>query len=89
MSAPRNTQPSRKDRMRPLEYLLIGGGISVFSGLITLMVTRDIEITAIVTGIIFILSMMTLALLALAMKPDSAELDDIDAQNKQGGGAPH
>lgn len=81
------TQPSRKDRMRPVEYLLLAGGIALFSGLITLLTTRDIIVTSIIFGVIFILALMTLALLALAMKPDDAELDDIDAQNQAEGGA--
>jgi Na+/melibiose symporter-like transporter len=79
------TQPSRKDRMRPAEYLLLAGGIALFSGLVTLMTTRDFVVTAIVFGIIFILALMTLALLALAMKPDDAELKDLDAQDRAEG----
>lgn len=84
------TQPSRKDRMRPLEYLLLAGGFALFSGIVTLLTTRDLVVTAIIFGIIFIIALMTLALLALAMKPDDAELNDIDAQNKaEGGHDPH
>jgi len=84
------TQPSRKDRMRPIEYLLFAGGIALFSGLVTLLTTRDIIVTVIIFGIIFILGLMTLALLALAMKPDAAELNDIDAQNQaESGKDPH
>ena len=80
------TQPSRKDRMRPLEYLLMAGGIALFSGLIALMVTRDVLIAIVGFGVVFILALLTLALLALAMKPDDAELGDIDEQNRHSGG---
>lgn len=75
------TQPSRKDIMRPYEYLAIAGGIALFSALIAFATTRDIVVTLIGAGGIFILALMTLALLALAMKPDENEIHDIEAQD--------
>lgn len=78
------TKPTRKDRMRPFEYLLLAAGFALFAGLITLMSTRDVVVAIIFFGIVFILALMTLALLALAMKPDDAELHDIDLQDNPG-----
>lgn len=84
------TKPSRKDRLRPLEYLLMAGGFALFSALVTLMVTRDPLVTVISFGVVFILALLTLALLALAMKPDEAELNDLEEQNRPpGGGSAH
>jgi hypothetical protein len=77
------TQPSRKDIMRPYEYLAIAGGIALFSGLIALMTTRDPIIAIIGFGAVFIIALMTLALLALAMKPDDKELSDLEDQERQ------
>lgn len=76
------TEPSRKDLMRPYEYLAIAGGIALFSGVIMFMTTRDIVLSAIGLGIIFIIALMSLALLALAMKPDDAELTDLEQQSR-------
>lgn len=83
------TTPSRRDMMRPFEYLAIAGGIALFSALIILATTRDLLFTVIGFGIIFILALMTLALLALAMKPDDAELSDLRDQEHDGGKGTH
>jgi hypothetical protein len=77
------TTPSRRDMMRPFEYL------AMFSALIILATTRDLLFTVIGFGIIFILALMTLALLALAMKPDDAELSDLRDQEDDGGKGTH
>lgn len=79
------TKPSRKDVMRPYEYLSIAGVLAVFSALITLMATRDPLVTVIAFGVVFIIALMSLALLALAIKPDDNELTDLDDQNREQG----
>ena len=71
-------QPTRKDVMRPFELLGIAGAIAVFCGLIILATTRDLLVTAIGFGVIFILALLTLALLALVMKPGDAEQSELD-----------
>ena len=82
-------KPSRKERMRPAELIGMAAVIAVFSGLITLMVTREIVTTAIIAGVIFILALVTIALLVLMVKPDDAELKDLDEQDQQGGSNHH
>lgn len=71
--------------LRPVEY--VGGAAiaAIFTGAITLMVTRDWTLTLIGAGGVFIVVLVVLALLAMAVKPDaseSAELDD-DAQARR------
>jgi len=75
------TEPTRRDRFRPAELIILSLVIAAFGGIVTLMSTRDVVLTLIVIGIIFILSLMTIALLVMAVKPDDAEKQDLDEQN--------
>lgn len=83
------TSPSRKDRLRPLELLVLSGVIAVFVGVVVGASTRDITLGAIFLGISFILALMTLALLALSVQPDDAEKHDLDDQDKHRGPTGH
>jgi uncharacterized membrane protein YgaE (UPF0421/DUF939 family) len=65
------TEPTRRDRFRPAELVILSLVIAAFGGLLTL----------IVFGIIFILTLMTIALLVMAVKPDDAEKQELDEQN--------
>ncbi|WP_394553659.1 ABC transporter ATP-binding protein [Agromyces sp. MMS24-JH15] len=66
-------KPSRREILRPAEY--VGGAAiaAIFVGVITLFGTRDWTITLIATGGVFIIVLMVLALLTMAMKPDASE----------------
>jgi predicted lysophospholipase L1 biosynthesis ABC-type transport system permease subunit len=66
-------RPSRRERLRPMEY--VGGAAiaAIFVGLITLMVTRDWTLTLIGAGGVFIIVLVVLALLQMAIKPDATE----------------
>lgn len=66
-------QPSRREMLRPVEY--VGGAAiaAIFVGLITLMVTRDWTLTLIGLGGVFIVVLVVLALLQMAIKPDASE----------------
>jgi hypothetical protein len=78
-------KPSRKDRTRPVELLVLSGVMAVFTGLIVLMSTRDVILSVIFLGIAFIVVLVVLAMLVLAVRPDGAELTDLDEQNHPGG----
>ena len=83
---PGDYKPSRRDVLRPVEY--VGGSAiaAVFTGVITLVVTSDLTLALIATGGVFIIVHVALALFALAVKPDaseSAELRD-DEANRRG-----
>jgi hypothetical protein len=77
--------PSRKDRTRPVELLVLSAVMAVFTGLIVLMSTRDIILSVIFFGIAFIVVLVVLAMLVLAVRPDGDELSDLDEQNHPGG----
>jgi protein-S-isoprenylcysteine O-methyltransferase Ste14 len=78
-------KPSRKDRTKPVELLVLSAVMAVFTGLIVLMATRDIVLSVIFLGIAFIVVLVVLAMLVLAVRPDGDELTDLDEQNHPGG----
>ena len=78
-------KPSRKDRTKPVELLVISAVLAIFTGLIVLMATRDIILSVIFLGIAFIVVLVVLAMLVLAVRPDGDELTDLDEQNHPGG----
>jgi hypothetical protein len=85
--SPGEYKPSRRDVLRPVEY--IGGAAiaAIFTGVVTLVVTRDLTLALIGTGGVFIIVLVSLALFAMAVKPDateSAELHEHDVPRAAG-----
>jgi len=78
-----NLQPTRRDRFLPLELLGISGGLAVFVGLIVLIATREFVLAGVALGVTFIISVVLLALFALAFKPTEAEVEDIHEQDAE------
>lgn len=78
-------QPSMRDRLRPVELLGFSGVLALFTGLVILLSTRQLPLSGIGFGIAFIISLVVVALLTLGFKPDSAELSDLDEQNRPSG----
>ncbi len=78
--------PSRRDRTRPAELLIISGVLAIFVALVVLMSTREIVLSLIFLGISFIVALVVLAMLSLAVQPDSAEkLDILEQDDEQRG----
>lgn len=67
--------PSRKDRLRPLELIGFSGVLAVFTFLIVLMSTRDIQLALIFAGVAFIAALVMVALAGLGMKPNPEDLE--------------
>ncbi len=76
--------PSLRDRLRPLELLGLSAVIGVFTGLVLMLTTREWWLAAIGFGVAFILSIVTIALLALSATPNDAERTDLDEQDRAG-----
>ncbi|TFD47893.1 hypothetical protein E3T55_14635 [Cryobacterium frigoriphilum] len=74
-------QPSRSDRLKPLELVGISGAMGLFVGLTILLTTREVVLSLIALGITFIIALVVIAMLVLGMKPNAAEIDDLDEQN--------
>jgi len=85
MSTP-PTPPSRRDRTRPVELLLISRVLAIFIGLVVLMSTRQVVLALIFLGVAFIVALVVLAMLALAVRPTGDEQLDIDEQDRDQGG---
>lgn len=81
MSEETPPQPSRRDRFRPVELLVLAAIIGVFVGLVVAASLRDIQVGAIFGGVAFIVSLVVLATLAITTKPDTEERKDIDDQD--------
>ncbi|WP_295127679.1 hypothetical protein [uncultured Leifsonia sp.] len=81
LSVTNSLQPTRRDRFLPAELLGISIGLGVFVGLIVLIATREFILAAVALGVAFILSLVLMALFALAFKPTAAEVEDIHEQD--------
>jgi hypothetical protein len=78
------TEPTRKDRFRPLELLILSAIVAVFVGGVVAASTRDIALGAIFLGVGFIVTLVVLATLAITGRPDDAEITDLDDQDRAG-----
>lgn len=76
------TAPSRRDRFRPLELIGLSGVVAVFVGIVVLMSSREVVVSLIFLGLAFIVTLVVLAMLALATKPTGDEQIDLDEQNR-------
>ena len=75
-NTPGEYKPSRRDVLRPIEY--VGGAAiaAVFTAVIVFFGTRDWNLTLISAGGVFIIVLMVLALLSMAVKPNPGEHGD-------------
>lgn len=76
--------PSRRDRLKPLELLVMSAIVALFVGLVVWGSTRQVGLGAIFAGVGFIVALVVLATLAITTKPDEAERLDIDHQDHGG-----
>ena len=82
------SSPSRKDRTRPVELLVLSGILGLFAGLVVFMSTREIILALIFLGIAFIVSLVVLAMLSLAVQPTGEEKIDLAEQDDEQGNGP-
>ena len=70
-------RPSRRDVLRPVEY--VGGAAiaAVFTSVVVLVVTREWNLALIAAGGVFIVVLVVLALLSMAVKPDASETAEL------------
>ncbi|MCU1579924.1 MAG: hypothetical protein JWP19_2128 [Rhodoglobus sp.] len=77
------SKPSLRDRLRPLELLVISAVLGIFAGLVVLMATREVVLALVFLGIAFIVSLVVLAMLALTMAPTGDERSDLAEQDQR------
>ncbi|MGV8876124.1 MAG: hypothetical protein ACOH1K_01290 [Rhodoglobus sp.] len=75
--------PNKRDRTRPAEILGLSAIFGVFAGLVVFMSTRDAILGLIFAAIAFIVSLVVIAMLVLAIRPDKNELLDMDEQDRE------
>lgn len=73
--------PSRRERLRPLELIGFSAVLAIFAGLVVLLVLRTDEgipnftMAAIAAGIVFIVTILMVALVTLGGKPSEADIE--------------
>jgi hypothetical protein len=75
--ASRRPTPTRKDKTRPVELIGLSAVFGVFTGLIVGLATREWLLAAIFFGVVFIVSLVALAMIMLGQTPD-ADLPKVD-----------
>ncbi|GEK80863.1 hypothetical protein [Agrococcus baldri] len=73
--------PTRRQKLKPFEYLLFAGGVGIFIGLIVLMSVREVVLALVFGGIGFIASLLLIATLMLAIKPKGRSSADLDKRD--------
>ena len=76
--------PARRDRLRPIELLLASAGLGVFAGLVVFMGTREWVVAGIFFGVVFIVSLVVVAMLALAFTPPEEKPQAPDDEKPSG-----
>jgi F0F1-type ATP synthase assembly protein I len=82
-------EPSRRDKFRPVELIVMSILVGVFIGLVVAGSTRQIGIGAIFGGIAFIVALVVIATLQITTIPDREEIKDLldqDRDDKNRGG---
>lgn len=72
------SQPSRRDRYRPVEFIGLSFGVGLVAALVVLMSSRDLKFALIILGIGFVASLVLMAMFVLAVKPNKEEINDIE-----------
>lgn len=80
MTAPNSNLPTRRDKLRPVEYLAISAIIAIFIGVVVALSTRQVNLALIFAVISFIVSLVGIAMLALAVKPGDSESIEMTEQ---------
>jgi uncharacterized membrane protein HdeD (DUF308 family) len=71
-------QPSRRDRLKPVELLVLSAVMALFVGLVVLLSTRQPLLAVVFFGVAFIVSLVIMAMFSLSIKPNDREQHEID-----------
>ena len=70
------TEPTRRERTRPVELLGLSGVIAVVIGVIAYFSTKDLTLAGIFAGVAFIVTLVVFAMLLLAISPRGGDDDE-------------
>jgi Flp pilus assembly protein TadB len=71
-------QPTRRQQLKPFEYLAFAGAAGVFAALVVLLTVRDLVLALVFFGVAFIGTLLITATLMLAIKPTGRSAADLD-----------
>lgn len=71
-------QPTRRQRLKPFEYLAFAAAAGAFIALVILLTVRDVVLALIFGGVGFIGTLLITATLMLAIKPKGRSAADLD-----------
>ncbi|HEY8317568.1 MAG TPA: hypothetical protein VIG76_01930 [Amnibacterium sp.] len=62
---------TRRERLKPVELVVMAAIVAVFIGLVVLATTKDLSLASIFLGVSFIVTLLLLAMFALVESSDS------------------
>jgi len=62
---------TRRERLKPVELVVMAAIVAVFIGLVVLATTKDLSIASIFLGVSFIVTLLLLAMFALVESSDA------------------
>jgi hypothetical protein len=65
--------PTRRQRLRPVELVVMAALVAGFIGVVVLITTRDLPLASIFAGVAFIVALLVLAMLALVETSDPTD----------------
>jgi hypothetical protein len=63
--------PTRRERLKPVELVVMAAIVAVFIGVVVLATTKDLSLASIFLGVSFIVTLLLLAMFALVDGSDS------------------
>ena len=71
------TPPTLREKLKPVELVIVSAVIAIVTALIVLLSSRDLILSSITLGLVFIICLVVMAMFVLAIKPNKNELLDI------------
>ena len=71
-------QPTRRQQLKPFEYVAFAGVAGIFVGLVVMLTVRDVVLALVFFGVAFIGTLLITATLMLAIKPRGRSAADLD-----------
>lgn len=78
-------EPSRGEKLKPIELVVISAVLGVFAAAVVMMATQDFKLVFVFGVGGFIIALITIAMLGLGARPNDLEQLDIDFQRRSNG----
>ena len=64
------TEPTKRERTRPIELLAISAGLAIFVGVVAGLASRSPMVALVGAGVVFIVALVVLAMLEVVVQRD-------------------